>query len=240
MRSLGWARWMSVQGEGSVGEGGEGGEIGRTETHVGVALQPSFMLPTFHPTTTKHHFLPRLHTKDHGKRGAFLLGVVCFVPRFFLGDFFGIFLFRFVVFWMSSPSSFLLALMTPWLTSSPTTYSGVPSIRGGPNGGNNKLSNLLRSRTRVTNLAMLLLLSILSFSLLTNLQHWLHSVDSPIWQKESDGLASRLGTGLRTFKSIEDTIPKMDDELSELDHLIVVAGHAIVCPFPSFHLAPNA
>ncbi|CDZ98230.1 Uncharacterized conserved protein [Phaffia rhodozyma] len=128
------------------------------------------------------------------------------------------------------------SLAKPWLTASPTTYSGIPSTypRSGSSGTDTRLSNILRSRTRVTNLAMVILLSVLGLSLFGNMRTWAGKVegDGVVWEKDSDGTIGRStggkGKGLRigSVKSIEDTMSKSDG-FGGLDHLIVVAGHAI-------------
>lgn len=106
---------------------------------------------------------------------------------------------------------------------------------GGPGGSLDrppKVGELLRQRSRVTNLALLLLLSILGVSLWSNLRAWSRRSQgeegSVSWGRESEGELAfgghPVGSPAGSLpKSIADTID-ITQEMSALDHLIVVAG----------------
>lgn len=99
-----------------------------------------------------------------------------------------------------------------------------------------KVRELLRQRSRVTNLALLLLISILAISLVANFRSWAEGgpdgQGAVSWGRERDGELSASGqTTARPHpfelapppKSIADTI-EISDEMRALSHLVVVAG----------------
>ena len=88
------------------------------------------------------------------------------------------------------------------------------------------LINLLRTRTRLTNLAVFILGTILTISLLLNLSHY---VSDPAMTGTSTKHRSRLKDAVDTSDiplSIESTLDR-DPKLGLLDHLIIVPGHAL-------------
>ncbi|CAE6459224.1 unnamed protein product [Rhizoctonia solani] len=96
------------------------------------------------------------------------------------------------------------------------TYNSYPNYRRPPALSRHSytpvgsLRERLLSRSRVTNLGLVLISCVLGLSLLSNLRH---------------AYLSR-GYTTRTFQSITDTVSYNHSE-PELDHLIMVAGHAI-------------
>jgi len=76
------------------------------------------------------------------------------------------------------------------------------------------LSRLLRAPARLTNLGALLLSSLLTFSLLLNFR--LSYLDSPSNQNAPPLL-----------RSIVEALPERRPSVSDLDHLVIVPGHAI-------------
>lgn len=81
----------------------------------------------------------------------------------------------------------------------------------------NQRLKLLFVRSRVTNLAVLLLSSALALSLVLNLRHWLYG----------DGSSNfRRWNALEAVRSIESTIERYA-AFQELDHLVVVPGHGV-------------
>lgn len=102
------------------------------------------------------------------------------------------------------------------------------------------LNERLRTRARLTNLAVGLILLLLGLSLFTNVAYWLAEPDvgstfggtrwsSPLQKLSKLGFNDR-GTSLLTSSSapisIESTIDRQA-AWKELDHLVMVAGHAI-------------
>ena len=73
---------------------------------------------------------------------------------------------------------------------------------------------LLSTRSRITNLGVLLLVGLLFLSLTLNVRRW-------TWDM---GGLDGWPPGVGVYKSIEDTIERTK-EMRELDHLIVVPGH---------------
>lgn len=97
--------------------------------------------------------------------------------------------------------------------------------------GASSLLSHLRGRTRLTHLAVLLLLSVTTLSVLANLRHYLLSVPPPVLGTRRYDTAGWEGTsGLQLSSglplSLETTIER-DPRIRELDHLIMVPGHAI-------------
>ena len=72
---------------------------------------------------------------------------------------------------------------------------------------------LLSTRSRITNLGVLLLAGMLFLSLMLNVRHWTWDVG---------GLYGRFGR--RVYRSVEDTLER-SKEIRELEHLIIVPGH---------------
>lgn len=80
------------------------------------------------------------------------------------------------------------------------------------------LLEILLTRSRLTNLGLIIISSITSLSLLLNLVHHLDNVDHP----EQDAL------GYQLFDENDDSQNVIREPWTEsLDHLIVVPGHAI-------------
>ena len=73
---------------------------------------------------------------------------------------------------------------------------------------------LLSTRSRITNLGVLLLVGLLFLSLTLNVRHWTWVV----------GGLGGWPPGMGVYRSIEDTIERTR-EMKELEHLIVVPGH---------------
>ena len=101
-----------------------------------------------------------------------------------------------------------------------------PTVREPWGGSIQRRLNHLRSRTRLTNLAVVLLSLFLTLSILLN-SHYLFSSDDhhPTRRKWDEHTRhGSLNTGGPS--SIESTIER-DARYTELDHLIVIPGHAI-------------
>ncbi|KAL5483269.1 hypothetical protein ACEPAI_8499 [Sanghuangporus weigelae] len=81
----------------------------------------------------------------------------------------------------------------------------------------NQRLQLLFARSRVTNLAVILLSCALALSIVLNLRHWFHGDSFPYHGQWSS---------LRAVKSIENTIDRYT-VFRELDHLVVVPGHGV-------------
>jgi len=108
--------------------------------------------------------------------------------------------------------------MLPLPTSSRPKQTRLyfPSLPPTQSYNSQTLFTYLRSRTRLTNLAFLLILTAFSLSLLINLDLYLSATNPfPARRKE-----------LEVPPSIEMTIER-DPRFQELDHLILVACHAI-------------
>lgn len=115
------------------------------------------------------------------------------------------------------------SLIRPWLASPTTSHFSQ-------NAPDQRLSTQLRSRSRITNLALYILLAWLAISTLINVRSW--AEDKGVrWEKEGEG--SSMGGGERTAgdasleglpRSITETLAPLTPELEEVDHLIVVAG----------------
>ncbi len=86
----------------------------------------------------------------------------------------------------------------------------------------------LRTRSRLTNLAVALLLLVLSLSLLGNLRSVLDGPSHPHfrWHAAWDELADAESLESGRPPSVETTI-KRDPRMAEVDHLILVPGHAV-------------
>jgi hypothetical protein len=81
------------------------------------------------------------------------------------------------------------------------------------------LLDILLTRSRLTNLGLIIFSSITSLSLLLNLLHYLNSTVSP---------ADYSGPGYQLFVENDDSQNVFRESWTEsLDHLIVVPGHAI-------------
>lgn len=93
---------------------------------------------------------------------------------------------------------------------------------------NGSIMTLLRQRARLTNLAVGLLLFVLSFSLLANLSHMLHPPAAPAAFKIEawDDVASTDQLRSRRPPSIETTIHR-DSRMVDVNHLVMVPGHAV-------------
>jgi hypothetical protein len=87
---------------------------------------------------------------------------------------------------------------------------------------------LLRQRARLTNLAVGLLLFVLSFSLLANLSHVLHppTAPDPFKLEAWDDVASADQLRSRRPPSVETTIHR-DARMDSVRHLVMVPGHAV-------------
>lgn len=86
------------------------------------------------------------------------------------------------------------------------------------------LVDRLRNRTRLTNLAVALIAGALCLSLLFNMTHWasegrIGGSSSTIWNVESRQQVAAA-------ESIQSTIQR-SPEMTSLNHLVMVAGHAI-------------
>ncbi|KAL7415483.1 hypothetical protein BDY24DRAFT_431908 [Mrakia frigida] len=104
-------------------------------------------------------------------------------------------------------------------TSSSSTTSLSLSVGGGSLLEKRKVSELLRQRSRVTNLALVLILGLLGVSLVANFRGWMDG------EETTGGGASSIGD-LLPPKVIADTVD-ISEEMKTLSHLIVVAGHGI-------------
>lgn len=98
------------------------------------------------------------------------------------------------------------------------------------------MGELLRQRSRVTNLALVLILSLLGLSLVANFRGWVdaqHGGQHISWGREMEGddqdgggtgRAGTVGGGeLLPPKVISDTVD-IAEEMRQLSHLVVVAG----------------
>lgn len=113
-----------------------------------------------------------------------------------------------------------------------------PSISGPQDNAWRHRLRLLFARSRVTNLAVLLLTASLIFSLFTNFRYWTESGSysqrwDPSFAPHEDGTCSTGGHGSSSecagpgrIHSIEDTITRTK-ELQALQHLIIVPGHGV-------------
>lgn len=116
--------------------------------------------------------------------------------------------------------------------SKPRTYfSSIPPPR--PSSGPSQLFAQLRARTRLTNLAVSLIISALLGSLLLNAHYFASS--SPLGasytsKKVASGPWAELASAEQLERgvplSIETTIER-DKRYADLDHMIMVPGHAI-------------
>ncbi|WOO79454.1 putative protein [Vanrija pseudolonga] len=130
------------------------------------------------------------------------------------------------------------------LSGRPKQRYGLPPPGGGyaSNGGYaplplsaSRAMTALRTRTRLTNLAVLILLSITGVSLLTNMSYMLSgwtpappsavSLSRAAWD-EWDELASSDMLHSGRPPSVETTITR-DSRMADVDHLIMVPGHAV-------------
>lgn len=113
-----------------------------------------------------------------------------------------------------------------------------PSISGPPDNVWRHRLRVLFARSRVTNLAVLLLTASLVFSLLINLRYWTELGHysrhfDPSFTPHDDGICSPDAhgspsecAGSGNIHSIEDTIIRTK-ELQALQHLIIVPGHGV-------------
>lgn len=130
------------------------------------------------------------------------------------------------------------------LSGRPKQRYGLPPPGGGyaSNGGYaplplsaSRAMTALRTRTRLTNLAVLILFSITGVSLLTNVSYMLSgwtpappsavSLSRAAWD-EWDELASSDKLHSGRPPSVETTITR-DSRMADVDHLIMVPGHAV-------------
>jgi hypothetical protein len=107
------------------------------------------------------------------------------------------------------------------------------------------LNERLRTRARLTNLAVGLILLTLALSIIANVSYWLTEPNpsnaisagragKPKWKAQLDKLASMGGSSHASTSftdsdaplSIEATIDRQEG-LRKLDHLVMVAGHAV-------------
>jgi len=95
----------------------------------------------------------------------------------------------------------------------------------GPSALPNSVFERLRTRARLTNLAVGLILSLLGFSLIVNLRYY---PTDRLRIPHSSARAQAYGSTSKTtsIASIENTIERTE-EIKGLDHLVMVAGHAI-------------
>jgi hypothetical protein len=115
-------------------------------------------------------------------------------------------------------------------SKSRTYFSAVPPSSYNSNSAS--LLNNLRARTRLTNLAVLLIASTLCLSLILNLQHYFSARPvSTARRKVGDAgtwadlaTAEQLDSGIPL--SIETTIER-DARYAQLDHMVMVPGHAV-------------
>lgn len=86
----------------------------------------------------------------------------------------------------------------------------------------------LRQRSRLTNLAVWLILALLGVSLISNLSHILHASDKqrPFKISEWDEVASLELLDSGRPPSVETTIHR-DERMMHVNHLVVVPGHAV-------------
>lgn len=95
------------------------------------------------------------------------------------------------------------------------------------------LRDRLRTRARLTNLAVGLILLALALSVIGNIHYYLYPTPGNGWHDQLRALAAGgmdrgtpAATTGETPASIETTIERTD-ALRTLDHLVIVAGHAI-------------
>jgi hypothetical protein len=131
----------------------------------------------------------------------------------------------------SSPFSPPLAMLPNPATSRSRHKPFFPSLQQQDSASNRSILHQLRARTRLTNLAVLLLISTMGCSLLLNAAYVLsgpvrpgysRAHNSESWIELSTAEQVRSGIPL----SIETTIER-DARFVELDHLVMVPGHAI-------------
>jgi len=129
------------------------------------------------------------------------------------------------------------SLLRPWLASSPAggggafTHSSLTSY-GGPATPGEHLSQVLRARSRITNLGVYILLGLLAFSVLANVRvwlegggvHWASDRYSGHGQPLPGSPSKHLPESHRLPQSVVNTLAPLSPELAEVDHLIVVAG----------------
>ncbi|KAK4685370.1 hypothetical protein P7C73_g4778, partial [Tremellales sp. Uapishka_1] len=134
------------------------------------------------------------------------------------------------------PPSTLLEMLPQPNTSRKTrnffpsqTYNAHPS-------SSSQLLTHLRSRTRLTNLAVFLLISGLSLSVILNLHVYvLSSPSAPSFNARGTGTLSQSGwDDLASLSQIEGYTPlsiettiERDHRMKDIDHLVLVPGHAI-------------
>ena len=114
--------------------------------------------------------------------------------------------------------------MLPLPTSSRPKQPRIffPSLPPNQSYTSQSLLTYLRARTRLTNLAITVILCGLSLSIVLNLSLYLSSVNP--FPARRKGI--RIPLELEVPLSIETTIER-DPRFAELDHLIMVPGHAI-------------
>lgn len=132
------------------------------------------------------------------------------------------------------------SLLRPWLAS-PTAGSGGGSFAhppspsyGGPSTAAEHLNQVLRARSRITNLGVYILLGLLALSSLVHVRGWLE--DGGVrWAKDGSPLdpagspagarPGELPAGRGSLpQSVVNTLGPLAPELADVDHLIVVAG----------------
>lgn len=95
----------------------------------------------------------------------------------------------------------------------------------GPSALPNSIFERLRTRARLTNLAVGLIVSLLGFSVIVNLRYYSSDrlrIPHSLARTQSFGSTSKT----TSIASIENTIERTE-EMRGLDHLVMVAGHAI-------------
>lgn len=101
-------------------------------------------------------------------------------------------------------------------------YAPVPLSNG-------HVMAILRTRSRLTNLAVVLLLGVMSLSLLVNVRHFLGSDEQHPhfrWHAAWDELADAAVLDSGRPPSVETTIHR-DPRMAEVNHLVMVPGHAV-------------
>lgn len=100
-------------------------------------------------------------------------------------------------------------------------YAPIPLSSG-------RVMTVLRTRSRLTNLAVVILLGVLSVSLLGNLSHLVGEEERPLsrWHAAWDELASEEVLESGRPPSVETTIHR-DARMADVDHLVLVPGHAV-------------
>lgn len=128
------------------------------------------------------------------------------------------------------------SLLRPWLSTSPTGGGAFMHPSSGPYGGpltpREHLGQVLRARSRITNLGVYLILGVLAFSVLANIRSWLEgsgvhwaSDRDGVWHPLSNPPGKHIPMPSHLPRSALDTLAPLSPELENVSHLIVVAGY---------------